>query len=689
MASRNRSGRLYGGDRRERKRLPGQGRANSVEVNDEEEEIDQLYSPPLMNLEKEIESVGRSNSKGHLKKTSNASNLVKIEEHSYPQLELGGTTEKLRTQDVRISQQIPRSNLVTSGQTQPEADVFYESEAFPSKPKQEKQISQVHKKVINYLLTGDQGNSDLEKIREARRKELEKARLEIERAKPKKKYIPPPPTIGTSNSKPNFEDGSVKSPRQKKNSKSSKESDSTPNIKPVGSKQEPPGGQVFRFEQKETKQPSVVAKTDKVKERPKLSQVEEERSLERSKSKHSIKDPEARTKKAQVPDPYMNDLVLPPPPARIPQVNIEVAPGVFNLQLILDTMNDIRMHPRAYVSRINSLYLDYITDKSYHKYFNVKYKEGKKAFLEAKVFLSRVKPVPALQLDDGLTAAAYLHSRYLSETNLLEHKSKDGTRPFERMLQYGSIGRAFKGGSENILRTPLPTPEDWLLDMVIDDGVATRGHRDNFFNEGGAVGIGVARKGKDVWLTLDYFMHGFTHSPQAVTSEVKKKSGLAHFYKKDKASEQKLEKQKRSEKSRDKLAVIDTDLPIVVEPPKPRKQAPKDQPPAETRIAEPEIPKTPKDAPLVSTPVQRKPTPVQTPKSPKSKQYLPAEPAKPLTPTKLTVQTLQEPVPTTEQTNQPVTEIPAPDVKTVEEPQAENPEFRKRRSTEILSETPD
>ena len=111
---------------------------------------------------------------------------------------------------------------------------------------------------------------------------------------------------------------------------------------------------------------------------------------------------------------------------------------------------------------------------------NMKTKEGVPAVKEAIKFLETQKSVPALTWDDGLQKAARDHVKDQGPKGLIGHGGTDGSNPQKRMARYTT----FKGPSGENIMYGINDPErsiDWL---IIDDGVADRGHRKNIFDSG-------------------------------------------------------------------------------------------------------------------------------------------------------------------------------------------------------------
>ncbi len=103
--------------------------------------------------------------------------------------------------------------------------------------------------------------------------------------------------------------------------------------------------------------------------------------------------------------------------------------------------------------------------------------EGKPAVEEAIRYLSRQPAVGPLTLLDGLAEAAKSHAKD-QQDGLLGHAGSDGSSPIERTarlgVEAGSVG-------ENITYGPA-TVQEIIVNLIVDDGVADRGHRTALFN---------------------------------------------------------------------------------------------------------------------------------------------------------------------------------------------------------------
>lgn len=203
----------------------------------------------------------------------------------------------------------------------------------------------------------------------------------------------------------------------------------------------------------------------------------------------------------------------------------------FSLKEILEVFNDVRVNPGKYADRVQILYLDHINDKNVNMRTKVMTNEGKGPYIEAKKFLASQAPLKRVELDDGLTAAAYLHSVYAAELDELTHEGKGKSTAMSRIKEFGVMAAGMC--AENILNRRDVTPEEWILDFIIDDGVVNRGHRKNIFNEQvSKVGLGVARKNhqSEWFFTMDFTSDGYKSDKSKIPAKVLEDSGLADYH---------------------------------------------------------------------------------------------------------------------------------------------------------------
>ena len=220
--------------------------------------------------------------------------------------------------------------------------------------------------------------------------------------------------------------------------------------------------------------------------------------------------------------------------AKIDKGEVEAAKmeiTTFSLKKILDTLNDIRTNPSKYAERVQVLYLDHINDKGINMRTKIMTNEGKVPYADAKRFLTSQKPISKCELDDGLTAAAYLHSVYCAAIGEQTHTSKDGGGPMDRIKDFGMMLQGMC--AENVLSKSQIDAEEWILDFIIDDGCPSRGHRKNIFNpQVSKIGLGVARQApnSDWYFTMDFTSSSYKSDTSKIPADVKVNCGLKDYH---------------------------------------------------------------------------------------------------------------------------------------------------------------
>ena len=107
--------------------------------------------------------------------------------------------------------------------------------------------------------------------------------------------------------------------------------------------------------------------------------------------------------------------------------------------------------------------------------------EGVGAVDEAIRFLRRAQPIGPVTSSRGMSRGARDHVRDSGPRGRMVHVGTDGSNPWDRVNRYGSwlitIGENIAYGTYE-----LDDARDVVMQLIIDDGVRTRGHRDNIFN---------------------------------------------------------------------------------------------------------------------------------------------------------------------------------------------------------------
>jgi uncharacterized protein YkwD len=141
---------------------------------------------------------------------------------------------------------------------------------------------------------------------------------------------------------------------------------------------------------------------------------------------------------------------------------------------VLAEINEVRAHPDKYASYLEGL-KPFFKDKEFQPKGQppLTTEEGWNAVDDAIKFLRNAKPQAPLGVSRGLCLAASTHMKEQSGSGATGHKSADSGMIENRVKPFGTwdgaIGENLSYGTESA--------RDRILVWLIDDGVATRGHR--------------------------------------------------------------------------------------------------------------------------------------------------------------------------------------------------------------------
>jgi uncharacterized protein YkwD len=174
---------------------------------------------------------------------------------------------------------------------------------------------------------------------------------------------------------------------------------------------------------------------------------------------------------------------------------------------LLEEINFARANPGEYLKALEAFRKNFRGKEIHYPEGGVLVtNEGTDALDDAIKFLRDVKPLPPLELRSGMVQAAKVHANDLASSGKSGHRGSDGSQAGERIDRFGAWDDSY---GENIVYDSR-TPRYDVIGMLIDDGTANRGHRENLFAEDfRVVGIATGKRANGVSFVVLTFAGGF------------------------------------------------------------------------------------------------------------------------------------------------------------------------------------
>jgi uncharacterized protein YkwD len=153
---------------------------------------------------------------------------------------------------------------------------------------------------------------------------------------------------------------------------------------------------------------------------------------------------------------------------------------------VLEELNYVRAHPADYALELQ----DEVTSGRRGLGYSSVAAQDPEALEDAIDFLERQAPLPALHSDGRLAACALNHSSVQGPQGGLGHGGPGGVTFSQRLKHEG----VWAGLAAEAISYGYDSPRDVIRQLVIDSGVANRGHRRDIFGRSYQVaGVSCAR----------------------------------------------------------------------------------------------------------------------------------------------------------------------------------------------------
>jgi uncharacterized protein YkwD len=164
---------------------------------------------------------------------------------------------------------------------------------------------------------------------------------------------------------------------------------------------------------------------------------------------------------------------------------------------VIFEINKVRTNPQKYAEEVIQPILDSFIDNPWNNPLIrrkgdiwLSTSEGKSAINELIAELNKTKPMQILTPSAGMSKAAKEHTKDRASHSTTGHVGSDGSQFWDRVDRYGKIN-LFQAGGGECLSYGSNTGIDIVLQLLIDDGVASRGHRKILLDSGASkIGVG-------------------------------------------------------------------------------------------------------------------------------------------------------------------------------------------------------
>ena len=144
---------------------------------------------------------------------------------------------------------------------------------------------------------------------------------------------------------------------------------------------------------------------------------------------------------------------------------------------VVNALNKARTNPKSFIPQLKAMLTQFNGNVMKRPSgIGLRTKEGPKAVQELINFLQKQQPVGSLSWDQAMMQCSKDHVMDQGPRGTTGHTGSNGSSPSQRCSKYVKLGSS----SENIQYGDTDA-EGVVVQLMIDDGVANRGHRTSIF----------------------------------------------------------------------------------------------------------------------------------------------------------------------------------------------------------------
>ena len=180
------------------------------------------------------------------------------------------------------------------------------------------------------------------------------------------------------------------------------------------------------------------------------------------------------------------------------------------VQEFFEFMNQIRENPRSIIDKLKGVVALFEGNtikwpKSSGQWPQTTI-EGPAAYQELISYLESASPRKPLKWSEGIAKSCRDMAKNLKDNDMFKHEDSEGRKISKRMADYGK----YSGRIGENLAAGKRSGRDSVIQLMVDDGTKSRGHRINIMREDfGVAGVALSEHPTYGWMWVTNFAQGF------------------------------------------------------------------------------------------------------------------------------------------------------------------------------------